>query len=116
VKPIHLDYLDEHQVKLTEALKILRGSEYLKHYHKVFAELSGVIQSDAIAIIEKQGKFTPVDIAEIALKYNLCFKPCCEFLEKLEVLRRGSYEKMKDRKNFKVRDLLAAAKERNNWT
>lgn len=104
--------LTEHQIKLTEHLKTARNKEYFKYYEMVFDDLSQPIKLDAANIIQDRQRFTCIDIAALAIKYNLAFKPCCEFLEKLEVLPQGTYSKIQRRKNFKVADAFAAAKER----
>lgn len=104
--------LTEHQITLTESLKTTRGKEYMRFYRLVFESLSGQIKTDATAILENYHKFTAVNIAEIAIKYNLGFKPCCEFLEKLKILPQGTYDRLRFQKDFKVGNIFATARKR----
>lgn len=104
--------LTEYQRNLTESLKTARGKEYMRFYRLVFENLSEDIRIDATAIVENHHKFTAVNIAEIAIKYNLGFKPCCEFLETLKILPQGTYDRLKFQTGFKVGNIFAVAKKK----
>lgn len=104
--------LTEYQRTLTECLKSARGKQYMRFYRLVFENLSEHIRTDATTIIKNHHKFTAVNIAEIAIKYNLGFKTCCEFLEKLKILPQGTYDRLRFQKGFKVGNIFAAAKKK----
>jgi hypothetical protein len=107
-----LEHLNVYQISITESLKTAREREYFRYYQIAFRELSEMIKTDAEAIIAQRQKFTTIDIGVLAIKYNLAFKVCCEFLEKLAILPTGTYQKIRERKNFNVRDIFAAARKR----
>lgn len=112
---IHKDYLTPKQIQLTEHLKGLRGADYYNHSIKVYNSLSESIEYSVKLIIENHGKLSSIDIATIALKYNINFKLSCEFLEKLGVLRLGTYNKISAGKTFSIGDAMDAARQKNNW-
>lgn len=112
---IYKKYLTPEQIELTEQLKGLWGIEYIRHSAKIYDSLADVIKNDAELIIKNYGKFSSIDIATIALKYNLNFKLACEFLEELEILRPGTYDKINRDKIFSVKKAMDAAKEDNGW-
>lgn len=113
MKQIHLDYLTSEQIELTEQLKSLKGADYYNHSIKIYDSLADAIKKDAELITQENGnKFFSVDIATIALKYNLNFKLACEFLEKMEILKPGTSARPR---NFKVSEAMDAARDKNGW-
>lgn len=112
MKTIHSNYLTAEEKELTERLKILRGSRYHSHKGRVYEALGDEIKIEAQKTIWQTGKFSSIDIAIIALKFNLSFKVACEFLEKLGILKPGTTDRLDKYKNFTVTEVMDAGREK----
>src|SRR5678816_940689 len=93
---------------LTEELKQARGKEYIARLEYIFKLVGDDIKADVAVIREVYGKFTPVDIGIIVIKYNLNFKAVCEWMEQERIIPAAMYSHMMDN-GLKVKDILAAA-------
>jgi hypothetical protein len=89
-----------------------RGPAYGKAVRDVWAIASVALQARAQAIAKQRGKFTIIDLAQTSLEFGLSFKLIAEFLEELGVLPRGTYERLRRSRGYRVATFLDAAKER----
>lgn len=85
----------------------LRGS----NYKKAMKDCTPSLVADAKKIVEVNGKFTPFDIATLATKTGLPCKTTCEFLEHVEFLPSGTWERFRAQDQAKIRYLAKATKE-----
>lgn len=112
MKAIHSSYLTAEEEELTERLKILRGAKHHSFKLKVYDALADAIKIEAHQIIWKDSKFSSIDIAAIALKFNLSFKVACEFLEKLGILKPGTFDRLDKYKSFTITEVMDAGREK----
>jgi hypothetical protein len=89
-----------------------RGPAYGKAVRATWAIASPALRARAQAIAKERGKFTIVDLAQTSLEFGLSFKLTAEFLEDLGILPRGTYDRLKDSRGYRVSKFLDAAKER----
>lgn len=96
--------------KLLEEFELARGERYYAILKAILFLIGKDIIDEAKRITQAQGKFTPVDIAYLCLKFRFKrrFKPMAEWLEESQIIRAGTYENLKDM-GFSVSDLLARA-------
>jgi membrane-anchored protein YejM (alkaline phosphatase superfamily) len=89
-----------------------RGLAYGRAVREVWAIAFVALQARAQAITQQRGKFTIVDLAQTSLEFGLSFKLTAEFLEELGILPRGTYERLRRSRGYRVATFLDAAKER----
>ena len=96
--------------KLTEALKKSRGKRFFRIKNILQWRIGPYIAGSAEHIKSRTGKFTPRDVAAIAIEFNLPYKTTCEILEYYHSIPTGTYENLHDR-GIKVGVVMDAAKE-----
>jgi hypothetical protein len=101
-----------HQQIRATGINKTRGQAYGKAVREVWAIASVALRARAQEITVEQGKFTIVDLAQVSLEFGLSFKLTTEFLEELEVLPTGTYNRLKDSRGYRVTNYLEAARER----
>jgi hypothetical protein len=89
-----------------------RGQAYGRAVRQVWAITSEALRERAQEITAARGNFTIVDLAQTSLEFGLSFKLTAEFLEELEVLPTGTYDRLKDSRGYRVTKYLDAARER----
>jgi hypothetical protein len=89
-----------------------RGPAYGKAVREVWAIASVALRDRAQKLHTECGKFTIVDLAQVSLEFGLSFKLTAEFLEELDVIPTGTYERLKHSRGYRVGTYLNAAKER----
>jgi hypothetical protein len=99
--------LSDAERQLTEALKTARGQRFGSLLKQTYAVLGSRLANAARAIKQETGKITPVDVAKLALEFNLCLKHTFDFLEDVQdqVLPSGTYDRLKDR-GLKAKELF----------
>ena len=97
--------------RIAAELKLARGARYYALL-KAFLAVNGKAMVDEILRFkaERDGKFTPVELGYVSLKYNLNFKATWDWIHENGHIRY-SYEDM-GRASWKVKDVYAAARER----
>jgi hypothetical protein len=90
---------------LTGAIKLARGERYYALLKAILSVCGKVIVDDAKALAEPQEKkFYALDVAYLAIKYNLSFKVVFEWLEETHFCRAGMHKHMREamRRNKKT--------------
>ncbi len=82
---------------LNDKLRAARGKGYFTVLKAILAKCGQDIINDAQEVKRKDGRITPFNIAEIALKHDLNFKATCEWLEESGVIPSGSHQKLIER-------------------
>ena len=80
----------------------LRGA----NYRKVMDEVTPMLSHRANELIERDGKFTPLMIATLAIEFNLPAKTTCEFLEYARILPSGTWDRLESNGQKAVRYLV----------
>ena len=82
----------------------LRGTEFVKERDRFFEQIKDDSAKDFNQLVESNksesfpdGKFTPRNLGELCNKYRLWPKTLNEFLAQLNLLRSGTWEKLKER-------------------
>lgn len=101
-----------HQQIQATGINKTRGKAYGTAVREVWAIASASLRDRAQEISSERGKFTIVDLAQVSLEFGLSFKLTAEFLEELEVLPTGTYDRLKDLRGYRVSTFLEAATER----
>ncbi|HLO87982.1 MAG TPA: hypothetical protein VK203_23675 [Nostocaceae cyanobacterium] len=97
--------------QLIEQMKNARGDEWVNLSEQVWNLIHTDLIQDANKLQQAHPnqKFIVTHIGVLCLKWKLPFKTCCNFLESSKFVRTGSYESLKNRKGFKVGEILEAA-------
>jgi hypothetical protein len=93
-----------------EAIKTARGQIYYGLLKTILSHVGKTLK-DEVRAFKASGKFTPIDMGYLSLKYGLNFKATSEWLEECGAVKAGSYE-MIQRGGLKVKDIYAAAREK----
>jgi hypothetical protein len=101
-----------HQKIQATGINKSRGQAYGRAVREVWAIAAEALRERAQEITAERGKFTIVDLAQVSLEFGLSFKLTAEFLEELGVLPRGTYDRLKDSRGYRVTTYLDAARER----
>lgn len=98
---------------LTDQLKEARGARYFDILRLIsFSGIGDCIADDVRAIRKKNGKVTIVDIAEMAIVYDLNVKAVFDIGNKRGVLPAGLHDKFFQKHKVSVGDILEKARER----
>jgi hypothetical protein len=101
-----------HQKIQATGINKTRGQAYGRGVRDVWAIASEALQKRAQEISSERGKFTIIDLAQVSLEFGLSFKLTAEFLEELGILSRGTFDRLKDSRGYRVSTFLEAATER----
>lgn len=101
-----------HQKIQATGINKTRGQAYGRAVRDVWAVASVALRERAQEITAARGKFTIVDLAQTSLEFDLSFKLTAEFLEELGILPRGTYDRLKNSRGYRVTKYLDAARER----
>jgi hypothetical protein len=99
-----------HQKIQATGINKTRGQSYGRAVREVWAIASVALQERAQEISAERGKFMIVDLAQVSLEFGLSFKLTAEFLEELGTLPRGTYDRLKDSRRYRVTTYLNAAR------
>jgi hypothetical protein len=105
--------LTEEEKALTESLKTARGQEFWRIHRKTYYAIGPKLTTEARRIKLEQGKIVVMDVAILAIQFNLCLKHCFDFLEDRvdQVLPSGSYKRLQDR-GLKATKIMREAAEK----
>jgi len=79
---------------MKERLVGLRGKEYFAELTAIFAEVGDTLVAELKETKTTTGNFTVGDLVLLADRHELPFKGTCEYLEKRNVIKCGSYDVM----------------------
>lgn len=102
---------DQNLDKCLEEFQTARGERYYALLKTILSICGKEIYDEAVRIDKRHGKFTPVDLGYLCLRFDFGkrMKPLAEWLEECSFMPYGSYRRLQER-GPKVFEMIEQAK------
>lgn len=99
--------------KLLYEFQVARGERYYALLKAILSIQGKAICDALIAVREQHGRFTPLDLGMLVIKFGWGnrMKPMAEWLEETHLMPAGMYQSLRDR-GMKPGEVLAAARKK----